>query len=143
KSGRLAAEAVLQAMTTAFTPRPISSVAISVAKSLTISSGLEPYGTRAVSPRYRKHSSGSALIRALSTVNPPNPESKTAMGSCWCDCWLGPADAVWDTRRAYHRPQRPGDELADSRQVGRENLPRMRTNLAVSGCRLRLLTRWR
>ena len=43
---------------------------------------LEPYGTRAVSPKYTIRSSGRFRIISRTTVSPPTPESKTPIGAC-------------------------------------------------------------
>src|SRR3954454_2685548 len=75
-----AAVAELHATTRSFAPRPSSSSAIWSAKPSSWSAERSPYGNRAVSPRYRKSSCGSATSSSCRTVKPPTPESKTPIG---------------------------------------------------------------
>src|SRR5579862_6428112 len=49
-------------------------------KPLTVCAVLVPYGSRAVSPKYSMSSWGNELRSSRTTVNPPNPLSKTTMG---------------------------------------------------------------
>ena len=76
-----AAVAVLQAMTTNFTPRSTSHAPICCTKPSTSARSRGPYGQRAESPRYTMDSRGSAFAISRATVNPPNPESNTPMGA--------------------------------------------------------------
>src|SRR3954449_5722073 len=79
-AGRAAAVAVLHATTSSFTPRAISSSAISTQKRSSSAGERSPYGNRAVSPRYTKSSCGRDTRSSWRTVRPPTPESKTPIG---------------------------------------------------------------
>src|SRR3954447_18651171 len=80
RAGSAAAVMELQATTSSLAPRASSSSAISSAKASSSAAERSPYGKRAVSPRYRKSSCGSWTRSSCSTVRPPTPESKTAIG---------------------------------------------------------------
>ena len=71
---------VLQAMTIILTPLPTRKSEICVEKFLTVLSAFDPYGVRAVSPKYISFSSGSSSSMQLTHVSPPRPESNTPIG---------------------------------------------------------------
>src|SRR5674476_17841 len=76
-----AAEAVLHAMTSIFTPASTRSSITASAWARTSASGLGPYGLFRVSPMYSTDSFGSWSRIARATVRPPTPESKIPMGA--------------------------------------------------------------
>src|SRR4051795_11112029 len=80
-SRSIAAEAELQAMTSALTPCSTRWSRHSRAYSRTSPIGLGPYGWRAVSPTYTIDSCGSWSMTDRATVRPPKPESKMPMGA--------------------------------------------------------------
>src|SRR5688500_1297235 len=75
------ADAVLQAMIVSFTPSDSRNACACNEYSMTVSEDFDPYGTRAVSPKYTMFSYGISDITCCATVRPPIPESKSPMGS--------------------------------------------------------------
>ena len=95
-AGSAAAVALLQATTSSFTRRAISSSAISSANASSSRRARSPYGKRALSARYTKSSCGSWTSSSCSTVSPPTPESNTPTGrrrtssGAGCGAWSSP-----------------------------------------------------
>jgi hypothetical protein len=71
---------VLQATIRSFTCRSSRKSVISIAYWIMVSADFTPYGTRAVSPKYRMFSCGRWRMSARATVSPPMPESNTPIG---------------------------------------------------------------
>src|SRR5687768_14129116 len=89
-AGSAAAVAELHATTRSFAPSASRICASSSANDSSSSRERGPYGKRAVSPKYTKSSCGSDTRHSWSTVRPPTPESKTAIGSSGCAAATAP-----------------------------------------------------
>ena len=74
------AVAVLHAITTCFGRIGSRYPTICFTNVVTVAGDLLPYGSRAVSPKYRMSSCGRTLRSRRTTVSPPRPESSTTIG---------------------------------------------------------------
>src|SRR5262245_37133811 len=79
-AGSATAVAGLHATTTCLGLRGSRYVMIWWTKLVTVAALFDPYGRRAVSPKYSRSSYGKAARSARATVSPPSPLSSTTIG---------------------------------------------------------------
>src|SRR6187402_1242729 len=113
----MAALAVLQAITSAFTPRSTRSSSTASAYARTSAIGLGPYGECAVSPTYRIDSCGSWSMIARATVRPPTPLSKTPMGASMPGVVMGIHDTGGPLIVGSPHDRRPADDCPADRPL--------------------------